>query len=96
MRNVRKASRDSSTVRDRWCQSLGKGILLNMRQHQRMSIRPAAAVGLLLSVILPLGLLAGTNADASTSASEPAVAGVSAPATAGGTGGGGSSDPSRS
>ena len=96
MRNVRKASKDSSTNRDRWCQSLGKGILLNMRQHQRMSIRPAAAVGLLLSVILPLGLLAGTSADASTEA-EPAMAAASAPAIAGGAGGGGgSSDPSRS
>ena len=93
MRNVRKASKDNSTNRDRWCQSLGKGILLNMRQHQRMSIRPAAAVGLLLSVILPLGLLAGTSADASTTASEPAVAGASAPATAGGTGGGGRQTP---
>ena len=96
MRSVRKASKGSSTGRDRWRQSLGKGILLNMRQRQHMSIRPATAVSLLLSVILPLGLLAGTNADASTSASEPAVASASAPATAGGTGGGGSSDPSRS
>ena len=58
-----------------------------------MSIRPATAVSLLLSVILPLGLLAGTNADASTSASEPAVASANAPATAGGTGGGGRQTP---
>ncbi|PXY83106.1 hypothetical protein DKK73_02275 [Bifidobacterium asteroides] len=70
--------------------------MLNMRQHQHMSIRPAAAVSFLLSVILPLGLLACTSADASTMASEPAVVGANAPAIAEGTGGGGSSDPSRS
>ena len=58
-----------------------------------MSIRPAAAVSLLLSFVLPLGLLAGTSADASTTASEPAVAGASAPAIAGGTGGGGRQTP---
>ena len=96
MRSVRKASKGSSTGRDRWRQSLGKGILLNMRQSQHMSIGPAMAVGILLAIILPLGLSAGTSADASTEASEPAVAGASAPATTGGTGGGGSSDPSRS
>ena len=96
MRNVKKASKDSSTDRYRWRQSLGKGILLNMRQRQHTSIRLAAAISLLLSVILPLSLLAGTSADASPTASEPAVAGASAPATAGDTGGGGSSDPSRS
>ena len=75
---------------------MGKGIMLNRCQHQHISIRPAAAVSLLLSFVLPLVLLAGTSADASTTASEPAVAGASAPAIAGGTGGGGSSDPSRS
>ena len=70
-------------------QPLGKGIMLNRCQHQHISIRPAAAVSLLLSFVLPLGLLAGTSADASTTASEPAVAGASAPTIAGGTGGGG-------
>ena len=58
-----------------------------------MSIRPAAAVSLLLSVILPLGLLASTSADASTVASEPAVTSVNTPATEEGTRVGGSSDP---
>ena len=58
-----------------------------------MSIRPAAAVSFLLSVILPLGLLACTSADASTMASEPAVVGANAPATAEGTGGGGRQTP---
>ncbi|WP_181414871.1 hypothetical protein [Bifidobacterium asteroides] len=67
-----------------------------MRQHQHMSIRPAAAVSFLLSVILPIGLLACTSADASTTASESDVAGANAPTTSEGTGGGGSSDPSRS
>ena len=47
------------------------------------------AISTLLAVILPLGLLAGTSADASTETSEPAVSGASAPATTGGTGGGG-------
>ena len=54
------------------------------------------AISTLLAVILPLGLLAGTSADASTAVSEPVVSGASAPATTGGTGGGGASDPSRS
>ena len=47
------------------------------------------AISTLLAVILPLGLLAGTSADASTEASEPAVSGASVPAPTGGTGGGG-------
>ena len=51
------------------------------------------AISTLLAVILPLGLLAGTSADASTEASEPVASGASAPATTGGTGGGGRQTP---
>ena len=46
------------------------------------------AVSLLLAVILPASLIAGGLAAADTATSEPAVTGASAPATAGGTGGG--------
>ncbi|MBI0071906.1 hypothetical protein H3U93_04845 [Bifidobacterium sp. W8115] len=67
-----------------------------MRQHTNTHSRPVMAVSLLLAVILPASLIAGGLAAADTATSEPAVTGANAPATAGGTGGGGSSDPSRS
>ena len=63
--------------------------MLIMRQHQHTSIGPAMAISTLLAVILPLGLLVGSSADASTEVSEPVVSGASAPATTGGTGEGG-------
>ena len=65
-----------------------------MRQHPYTHSRPAMAVSLLLAVILPASLIAGGLAAADTADSEPGMA--AAPAMPGGTGGGGSSDPSRS
>ena len=77
-------------------QVLGKGIMLNMRQHTNTHSRPVITASLLIAVILPTSLIAGGLAAADTATSEPVVAGASAPATTGGTGGVGSSDPSRS
>ena len=54
------------------------------------------AVNILLAIILPASLIAGSFATADTAESEPSAADTAAPAALGGTGGGGSSDPSRS
>ena len=54
------------------------------------------AVSILLAIILPASLIAGSFATADTAASEPSAADTAVPAALGGTGGGGSSDPSRS
>ena len=67
-----------------------------MRQHSYTIGRPAMAVSILLAIILPAGLIAGSFASADTAANEPSAADTAAPAALEGTGGGGSSDPSRS
>ncbi|WP_229132373.1 hypothetical protein [Bifidobacterium mizhiense] len=67
-----------------------------MRQHTNMPSRPIRAVSLLLAVILPASLAICGFAAADTATNGSSVADASAPATLEGTGGGGSSDPSRS
>ena len=64
-------------------QVLGKGIMLNMRQHTNTHSRPVITASLLIAVILPTSLIAGGLAAADTATSEPVVAGALAPATAG-------------
>ena len=54
------------------------------------------AVSILLAIILPAGLIAGSFASADTAANEPSGGNVSATTALTGTGGGGASDPSRS
>ena len=59
-------------------QVLGKGIMLNMRQHTNTHSRPVITASLLLAVILPASLIAGGLAAADTATSEPVVAGARA------------------
>ena len=76
--------------RDSW----ERGFRLIMVHHTNTPSRPAAAISLLLALILPASMIAGGLATADPTASQPVMA--DAPAMTGNTGGGGSSDPSRS
>ena len=69
-------------------QVLGKGIMLNMRQHTNTHSRPVITASLLLAVILPTSLIAGGLAAADESDSEPSGGNVSATTALTGTGGG--------
>ncbi|PXY89651.1 hypothetical protein [Bifidobacterium asteroides] len=65
-----------------------------MGQHTNTPSRPAATISLLLALILPASMIAGSLAVADTTTSQPVMA--DAVAMTENTGGGGSSDPSRS
>ena len=64
-----------------------------MGQHTNTPSRPAATISLLLALILPASMIAGSLAVADTTTSQPVMADAAAMTE---NTGGGSSDPSRS
>ena len=76
--------------RDSW----ERGFRLIMGQHTNTPSRPATTISLLLALILPTSMIADSLAVADTTTSQPVMANASV--MTGNTGGGGSSDPSRS